>query len=140
YSDTFFLNYLHQTTKGGFSLYTVALPNIARADVRQFMSECIFSLTDLYNKVADISLSKGLFVRPSYISVADEVDFVQSNRFLAGFKSDKRPLNALEITHIFSNIQTNAIGKALIMGFSQVAQSKEIRAYFNRGQQIATKQ
>ncbi len=140
YSDSFFLNYLHQTTKSGFSLYTIALPNIARSDVRDFMSECIASLTELYNKVADISLSKGVFIRAPYISFSNEVDFVKSNSFLAGFIGDTRPLNALEITHLFSNIQTNAIGKALIMGFSQVAQSKEIKAYFNRGKQIAAKQ
>lgn len=139
YSDTFFLNYLHQTTKSGFSLYTIALPNIARADVRDFMTECIASLTELYNKVADISLSKGLYIRPPYISPEKDVDFVESNSFLAGILSKERPLNALEITHLFSNIQTNALGKALLMGFSQVAQSKEIKAYFNRGKQIASK-
>lgn len=140
YSDTFFLNYLHQTTKSGFSLYTIALPNIARADVRDFMSECIASLTELYNKVADTSLSKGLYIRPPYMDTANEVDFIESNSFLAGFIGDKRPLNALEITHIFSNMQTNSLGKALIMGFSQVARSKEIKEYFNRGKQIAAKQ
>lgn len=48
YSDTFFLNYLHQTTKSGFSLYTIALPNIARSDVRNFLSECIRSLIELF--------------------------------------------------------------------------------------------
>jgi hypothetical protein len=135
-----FLNYLHQTTKSGFSLYTIALPNVARADVRDFMSECIVSLTELYNKVANVSLSKGLFIRPPYIIIPDDVEFVQSKGFLAGFIGDIRPLNALEITHIFSNIETNALGKAIVTGFSQVAQSEEIREYFNRGKEIALKQ
>ncbi|WP_255298274.1 DUF3231 family protein [Brevibacillus dissolubilis] len=139
FSDTFFLNYLHQTTKSGFNLYGVALPNIARSDVRDFFSECIVSLTSLYNKVANISLSKGLFIRPPYITVPHGVDFVESPSFLAGFLGKNRPLNALEITHIHSNIQSNALGKALVMGFSQVAENVEVRDYFLRGKEIASK-
>jgi hypothetical protein len=139
FSDTFYLNYLHQTTKSGFSLYTIALPNIARADVRDFMSECIVSLTELYNKVVNVSLSKGVFIRPPYITPPREVELVASKGFMAGFLGDVRPLNALEITHLFSNIQSNALGKALLIGFSQVAQSDEIRSYFLRGKEIATK-
>lgn len=140
YTDTFILNYLHHTTRGGFSLYTVALPSIARSDVRDFMSEAIVSLTELYNKVADVSLSKGLFVRPPHIPQPTKVEFVESKHFLAGFFGEQRPLNVLEITHLFANIQTNAIGKALIMGFSQVAQDEDVRTYFIEGKQIANKQ
>lgn len=139
FSDTFILNYLHQTTRGGFSLYTIALPNIARSDVRDFMSEVIISLTDLYNRVADVSLSKGLYIRPPHIPQPTQAEFIESKQFLAGFFGEKRPLNALEITHLFANSQTNAIGKALIMGFSQVAQAEEIRKYFIEGKQIANK-
>ncbi|MFC0214055.1 DUF3231 family protein [Paenibacillus chartarius] len=139
YSDTFFLNYLHQTTKSGFSLYAIALPNIARSDVRDFVSECIVSLTELYNKVADVSLSKGIFIRPPYITVSHDVEFVESKGFFTGFLGHVRPLNALEITHLYSNILTNALGKALIMGFSQVTKSDEIKEYFNRGKDIASK-
>jgi hypothetical protein len=138
YSDAFFLHYLHQTTKSGFSLYTIALPNIARSDVMDFVSESIVSLTELYNRVAHISLSKGLYVRPPHIDVPTDVEFIQSKRFLAGFFGDQRAINALEITHLFSNIQSNHMGKSLVMGFAQVARSTEIREYFNRGIEIST--
>lgn len=140
YSDIFYLNYLHQTTKSGFSLYTIALPNIARTDVRNFFSECIFSLTELYNRVADISLSKGVYIRPPNIAVPKHNEFTQSNQFLAGFFGDQRAINALEITHLFSNIQSNHLGKALILGFAQVAQSKEVRNYFNEGVEVSINQ
>src|SRR5690554_6603994 len=95
----------------------------------EFISECINSLVVLYNRVADISLSKGLFIRPPYIPTPERVQFVESKGFLAGFTQEKRPLNALEITHIYSNIQSNALGKALIMSFVQVAQMDEIKEY-----------
>jgi len=140
YSDIFILNYLHQTTKSGFSLYTIALPSIARSDVREFISECIISLTELYNRVADVSLSKGLYMRPPSIDTPNHVEFVQSNHFLAGFFGDQRAINALEITHLFSNIQSNQLGRALVMGFAQVAQSKAIREYFAQGIELSTEQ
>ncbi len=139
FSDSFMLNYVHQTTKGGFSLYATALPNIAREDVRTFISDCIKKLTDLYNQVAVLSLDKGIFIRPPYITAARDVEFVESDRFLAGLFGPTRPLNALEITHLFSNIQTNALGKGLIMGFGQTARNREVREYFLRGKEIATK-
>jgi hypothetical protein len=48
-------------------------------------------------------------------------------------------LLALEITNLFHNLQTNAIGKALITGFAQVADTEDARDYFKRGKVIATK-
>ena len=43
----------------------------------------------------------------------------------------------MEVTHLFSNIQTNMLGKALITGYAQIAQDKEVKEYLVRGRQIA---
>ncbi|PQP89660.1 DUF3231 family protein [Paenibacillus sp. AR247] len=139
YSDTFIINYLHQTTKSGYSMYGIALPLMARSDVRKFISDCIVSLTDLYNKIAEISLAKGIFIRPPYVTYPETVEFVESKGFLSGLLNRERPLNTLEITHLFSNTQSNAIGAALLLGFSQVTKSEKIRNYFIRGREIANK-
>lgn len=40
---------------------------------------------------------------------------------------------------LFNNIQTNAIGKTLIIGFAQTAKTKEVKEYFLRGKRIAQK-
>ena len=53
---------------------------------------------------------------------------------------DKRPLNALEIGHIFINANTRQYEDAMILGFGQVAKSKKLKDYFSRGKQIADKQ
>lgn len=45
----------------------------------------------------------------------------------------------LEITHLSYNAAANAVGKALITGFSQVAKSEKIRNYFIKGEAIAEK-
>ncbi|MDQ1913278.1 DUF3231 family protein [Paenibacillus sp. GD4] len=140
YSDTFFLNYMKDTAKQGLALYAVALALSARSDVRDFFSECLASTTELYNKVAHVMLTKGLYIRPPYIPNAESIEYVHHEGFLNGIFGDKRPLNAMEIAHLFANIQTNALGKALIYGFAQTANSDEVRKYFLRGKEIAHKQ
>lgn len=45
----------------------------------------------------------------------------------------------MEINQLFRNAQTNALGKALLTGFIQVVQSKKIKEYFIRGQELSNK-
>jgi len=46
---------------------------------------------------------------------------------------------AAEIGTLFSNIRNNIMGKILLTGFSQVAESPNVREYMNRGVEIAIK-
>ena len=62
---------------------------------------CI-NLDCLYDTGADVSLSKGLFVRPSYIPYPTKTDFVDSKKYLSGLNpfTNNRPLNAVEISYL----------------------------------------
>ena len=51
----------------------------------------------------------------------------------------KRSLTAIEISHLYLNIQTNAIGKAIIMGFAQIAQNEEVKQFLVRGKELSQK-
>jgi hypothetical protein len=140
FSDTFMLVYLQNVAKQGLALYSMALTVSARTDVRAYFTECVATAAELYNRVAGTLLSKGLYIRSPYIPTPESAEYVQKQSFLNGFFGDKRPLNALEISHFYSDIQTNALGKALITGFAQAAQSVEIKLYFLRGKEVAQKQ
>ena len=61
------------------------------------------------------------------------------NNHFDGFFSDKRILNGIEISNIFFNLKKSIITKAVIMGFSQVTKSKEVRNILLRGNQIKQK-
>lgn len=139
FSDTFLLNYLKQTAKATLISYSISLMLSARSDVFDFLNECVASTAELANKTRKVLLSKGLYIRPPYIPTPDHVDFVSKQSFLQGWVGRQRPLVVTEISQLFSNIQSNAAGKALSMGFSQVAKSKEVREYFVRGKEIAKK-
>ncbi|MDZ5472953.1 DUF3231 family protein [Bacillus sp. 31A1R] len=95
---------------------------------------------ELFNETTDLLLKKGIEVRSPYIPYLQEVDMVEKQHFLAGWWGEQRPLTAAEITHLFSNIQTNHMGTAVITGFAQVAKSKDVRDYFKRGKEISKEQ
>jgi hypothetical protein len=139
YSDTFYLFYLHNMAKIGGNSYTLALANSARSDVRKYFTECTESSAALYNKTAEISLTKGLFLRPPQMIMPKHVEYVQKQGFLAGWFVDRRPLSCIEIMNLFFNIERNEVGRSLVMGFSQGARTKEVVQYFVRGKEISSK-
>lgn len=140
FSDSFYLNYLDMMVKYGALYYSVALPGFSKMDLRHLITDINISTLNLSNKVTEVMLEKGLHVRPPYIPTPSEVSFVEKQSFFNGYFGDKRPLTAMEITHLFLNIQVNAVKMILVMGFSQVAKHDEVREYFLRGKKINIKQ
>ncbi|MEH7380883.1 DUF3231 family protein [Bacillus sp. JJ1533] len=138
-SDSFMLVYLRHMsiiamTAGGSSLGIVTRPDLVSFFKR--ISEKGIMLQDL---TRELMLKQGTYVRPPSLSKPDKVEFVKDQGFLAGFFGDKRALTAIEITQLFINLESNAIGKALITGFAQTAQDEEVKQYFSRGKKLAEK-
>jgi hypothetical protein len=94
----------------------------------------------IYNKCIHFLLSKGVDVSPPPIPYPKKVDFVKKDSFIAALRGKTRPLTALEIKHLQININTNTLGKTLMLAFSQVASSEELREYFRKGAQLAQEQ
>ncbi|GGA32323.1 DUF3231 family protein [Paenibacillus physcomitrellae] len=142
FSDYFYLYYIKNMAKVGLAVHSQAYSMSTRADVRIFFGDCLQQVMLMDQKATELLQSKGLFIRPPHIPIPERTEFVESRRFLSGgffgFR-DKRPLTTIEISHLFSNVQTNALGKALLIGFSQVVQSEEIRKYLQRGADISAK-
>ena len=65
--------------------------------------------------------------------------YVHICRYLSGFVGDVRPLHALEIAHLYDNIENNVTSKALIMAFSQVAKNQKVRDIFVKGKDLTHK-
>ena len=140
YSDTYYLYYIKNMAKVGLSVYGVALATSAKSSVRDFLSKAIQSSTNLYNKTSDVLLSKGLFVRPPYVSTTNEIDFIDQKNYKGGLLNiNRRPVNVIEISHVYANIETNLVGQVLLTGLTQVAQTKEVRKYCEKEKDIATK-
>jgi hypothetical protein len=139
FSDTYALMYLRNMSVLGMAAGGVTLGFATRPDVVTFFKSVLKTAVGLQDLTRELMLKQGTYVRPPFISIPDRVDFVEKQSFLTGFLGEKRPLVAQEITMLFNNVQTNAIGKTLITGFAQTAQTKEVKEYFIRGKRMAQK-
>ncbi|WML52145.1 DUF3231 family protein [Neobacillus sp. PS3-12] len=139
FSDIFYINYIKNMAKFAQMNYTMAYTESSRLDIRKLFLENDHMLEEIGQMVTKLMLSKGLYARPPHIPSPKEVHFVKQKNPFTGFTSTDRPLSVLEISRLFYNAQSNSLGKALLMGFSQVAQSKDVRENFLKGLKMSKK-
>lgn len=140
FEDQFYVHYLKYAAKAGLSLYAIAIPLTLREDIREFFIHCNTTTTILLGQINNVLLEKGYIIKAPTIPGPTKVDFIQRENYLNGFFGDVRELHALEITHLYDNIENNITSKALLIGFSQVAKKDKIRNYFVRGREITDKE
>lgn len=139
FSDTYVLNFLHQGAQISLQAYSISLSLSVRADVYSYFNECISQLAEFLREIKELLLVKGLYIRSPYLPTPENYDFVKSQKFLTGYFGDRRPLAGTEITNLYANFQRNALGVATMIGYSQVAKSKEVRKFLIRGKEISEK-
>jgi hypothetical protein len=139
YSDVFWLKYIQIMSANGIPTYGIAITTAVRSDIRDYFTQCNMEASELYNKSMDVLLSKGLFIRPPYIPPPDKQELIKNQSLLKDLFGNRRPLNGFEISHIFFNLQKTDIVLALLLGFSQVIQSKKIREFIIRVSDAAGK-
>ncbi|RXT15473.1 DUF3231 family protein [Ammoniphilus sp. CFH 90114] len=140
FGDSFYLHYIKQMARIGLTAYGMSLGLAAREDIRNIYNEWLKDATELDNQATNLLLHKGLYVRAPFISIPSKTEFVKRQTFLGDLMGkEHRPLLAIEVSHLYANIQTNALGKALVMGFSQVAKSNKVREFMVEGRDLASK-
>ena len=119
--------------------YTLILNQIARADIRDYFTKRIIDFTNLYNKTADLRLTKGIFIRAPHVDIPKKVQFIKSKSFMIDIFGEKRPMLLGEVTQLFGTTFSNIVGKAIATGFGQVSNSKKISDYFFEGMDLSSK-
>lgn len=140
FSDVFMLVYMNVMSIHGLTGYAGAIGTSIRADQRNYFIQCNTEAMELYNKIMEVLIHKGLITRPPSINPPERVDFVKKQSYLTGWFGNRRPLNAIEASGIFFNLHKTASKVVLEIGFSQVAKSNEIRAYIQRGHKLCDRQ
>jgi hypothetical protein len=133
------LNYIYIMTLHGLTGYAVALSTSSRSDMQKYYIDCTKETMDFYYQIMNLMKSKGLYTRPPYIHPPEIAGFVEKQNFLTGWFSERRSLNAIEISNITFNMNKLNLSKALGLGFSQVANTEEVRNYMSRGTPLSTK-
>jgi hypothetical protein len=139
FSDVFYLNYIKNMAKGGLITYGRMLQSIYRQDILNFFNTCLTHAIDLNTRTTQILLEKGLAHRPPTIPYPKKLEFVHKQSFILEGLGRREALTGTEVNNLFSNIQSNYLGAALAIAFSQVAKSNKVRKYLLRGKEIALK-
>lgn len=139
FSDKLYLEYIVNMTNLNLIVYGSVLPLVDRSDVIAFYSECLTDTQVLHKEAKELAKNKGINIRAPQIPKPNKVDFVKQESFLAGWFGERRPLLGTEITNLVYAARRNALGQAVITGFSQVAHDKEVRQFFARGREISGK-
>jgi hypothetical protein len=139
FQDPFYLYYIYIMSLQGLTGYSLSIGTSIRADLRKYNISCNTETMMLFEKTIDTMLTKGLYSRPAVLTPAENIDFIKHQSFLTGWFGEKRPLTGIEIGDITFNMNKMHMHVALKVGFSQVAVSKKVRQYINRGKDISNK-
>ncbi|MCD8500929.1 MAG: DUF3231 family protein [Bacillaceae bacterium] len=140
FSDLFMVFYISEMSRAGLQMYANALSSTFRQDIIEYFNLCLKDSMNIYNKAVHLLLAKGMDIAPPVIPYPKKSDFIEKDSFISMITGKTRPLTALEIKHLQLNITTNTLGKALMLAFSQVASSEELKSYFRRGTELANEQ
>ncbi|WP_051681501.1 DUF3231 family protein [Virgibacillus alimentarius] len=141
FSDTFCLTYVNHMAKVGMIAYSGFISMSNREDICDFFSIGLTETNNTYNESLKLALYKGISARHPFIETPKHTDYVDSKKYLSGLNpfSDKRPVNAVEISHLYMNILTNAVGAKLCLAFAQTSTNKDVQDYMLRGKEISQK-
>ncbi|KKI92116.1 sugar isomerase [Bacillus sp. SA1-12] len=140
FDDLYALSFVYGMSRIGLLNYGILTSNVARDDVLELFSQILNSMNGLYKKSVRCMLSKGIYDRPPKIPYPHKVEFVEKQSFLTGWFGQRRPINSMELTEVFFNIERNYFGILLLYGLIQVVDDKVIKQYLERGKDLANKQ
>lgn len=140
FNDVFTLSYIYMMNRLGMINFSYTASNNVRLDVLDFFTECIHTSTEMFGKAVKMMLSKGIYDRPPKMNYPKEIEFVQKESFLSGIIGNKRPLNAIELSEIFFNIERNYFSVLIMLAFAQVVKDKELKKHVLIGKTISEKQ
>lgn len=141
FTDLFCLTYVNHMTRAGMLTYSGFLATSYREDICEYFLKSLNDIGELYKQSLNIALQKGINARHPYIEVPKETDYVDSKKYYKGLNpfSSKRPLNAVEISHLYLNTMTNTIGIKLCLAFAQTSSLKKVQDFMIRGKEISQK-
>lgn len=132
YSDKLMLYILKVYAIVGLSNYGVALSASPRKDIRQLFTDALIAAIDLSNKIDDLALKKGIYLRTPNIPVTQQVEFAGEKSIMGKMFGHKRSLTAIEISSVFNCSMVNSISEAQMLGMAQTIGDDRLKEFINR--------
>jgi hypothetical protein len=136
FSESFSLSYTRLMNIYVGMNYSLALSRCSRSDFRQFFSDGINTSREINQRATDVLLAKGLLLKAPHIIIPDRTEKVNDKKYYGSIFRNKRPLNAIEVSHIYHNAEIRFMLSTLQLGFSQVIKSEKVRNHLYRGKKI----
>lgn len=140
FHDTFTLSFIYMMNRLGMINFSFTASNNVRLDILDFFSECLHTSTDMFGKAVRMMLEKGIYDRPPKMNYPNKIEYIEKISFLDGMFGGKRPLNAIELSEIFFNIERNYFSVIIMLGFAQVMEDKKLKDLILRGKKISEQQ
>ena len=141
FSESFTLAYTRLMHKFTMMYYSYELSLSSRSDFRSYFNECIDTSQEIHQKATEILQAKGLLLKAPIIQIPDRVDFVHNKYYFGALLfGENRPLNAIEISHIHSIMETKQLLRVLNIGYGQTVKSDKIKNFISQEIQLADKQ
>jgi hypothetical protein len=139
YDNGFDIMFIRLIKQISMAMHTLNLTMSYREDIILFFRELTSITQKYYDHCTKYLLEKGLLTRAPYVSIPTSVEFVKDTNYLSGFNpfTENRPLNTVEVAHIYHAIEANITGMQLIQGFAQCAHEKEAKKFFLKGGELA---
>ncbi|WP_456274648.1 DUF3231 family protein [Bacillus sp. AK031] len=139
FTDTYKILYINIMSIHGLTRYAGAVGSSLREDIVSYYIGCTTETMQLYSKSTKVLLEKGIISKPPILTHRPKIEFVGKQSFLTGWFGKRRPINAMEISGTYLNLQ-KIMGKMVLeLGFSQVARTKDVRDFMLRGRKICQK-
>jgi hypothetical protein len=140
YSDKLMLYVLQVYISVGLSNYGTAIALAPRQDTRKFFTDSMISTIDLSNKIDDVSLEKGIYLRTPNIPTTQKVEFAEDKSIMGKIIGHKRPLTALEISGVFTSSLVNSIAEGYLLGLAQTIEDTRLKDFLNRAKKTLKEQ
>ena len=138
-TDNFTALIKYQLAQAAQIVYSLSLSTSTRKDIRAFYQECMKNSMELYNRLSDLIIKKGLHHPEVQIPTPDYAEKVSHQRFLAGWFAERRPINSAEISQLVFNFKATELHKTFMKSLAQVTPSKQLKKHFERGVDILQK-
>ncbi|HHV65429.1 MAG TPA: DUF3231 family protein [Peptococcaceae bacterium] len=143
FSQAFTCLYTRMMQKMILHHYMCAATSSYRSDFLDFYSDCLKKSEALHRKATEILLAKGILQKHPSIVQPTSLETVSNKSYFGSYFhifGDKRTLNAIEISIIYTMMEIKQLVKTLQMGFSQTVKSKKVKEYLLKSIEIGSKQ
>lgn len=141
FSESFTCLYVRMMQEMIMQSYSIALESAYRSDFRNLYSACVKASCDIENKATEILLAKGILNKHPSIIPPRSVETVTNKSYFGSLLGlgEIRPLNAMEISHIYKLLETGILIRTLNMGYSQVVKSEKVRNFLVNRKELIDK-